>query len=365
MFVAEGTLIDDKYEVICSIGMGGMGVVYEARQLALGRVVALKLLSFVSSDFKEEVARFEREAYILSRLQHINIVQFYAFGIWQDFPYIVMERISGVSFQKRLAKNEPLPTTQILDYAIQICAGLEHAHLHSIFHRDIKPSNIIISTTSEGKDVVKLIDFGLAKLVGCSVQKLTQTNTALGSVMYMSPEQCVGKKADARSDIYSLGCLLYHCFTGEPPYSADNAIAVMFQQTNEPVQTCSHWTELPEAVQCIIARCMSKEPAQRYQTCSAVRDDLVRLSQVVLHITQPPPVSRTKISNVGAMSSLWANLRSNCVPAMVISALCLAVAFYFVAPDHTPTKTKNGSSGRRVGGSRVLAAQNAYTERIR
>lgn len=348
MFVAEGTLIDDRYEVISSIGMGGMGVVYEAKQLALGRVVALKLLSCASSDFKEEVARFEREAYILSRLRHVNIVQFYAFGIWQNFPYIAMERISGVSLQKRLVQNEPLPTAQIVDYAMQICAGLEHAHLHSVFHRDIKPSNIIISTTAEGKDVVKLIDFGLAKLVGCSVQKLTQTNSTIGSVIYMSPEQCVGKKADARSDIYSLGCLLYHCFTGEPPYSADNAIAVMFQQTNEPVQTCSHWAELPEAVQCIIARCMSKEPAQRYQTCSAVRDDLVRLSQVDLDVTQPPPASRTKISNVGAMSSLWANLRSNFVPAMVIGTLCLAVAFYFVAPDHTLTKTKNKAASTEI-----------------
>ncbi len=347
MFIAEGTLIDDRYEVITSIGMGGMGVVYEAKQLALDRVVAFKLLSFVSSDFREEVARFEREAYILSRLQHVNIVQFYAFGIWQNFPYIVMERIFGVSLQKKLAKNEPLPTAKIIDYAEQICAGLQHAHSHSVFHRDVKPSNVIISNSLEGNDVLKLIDFGLAKLADSGVQKLTQTNTTLGSVMYMSPEQCVGNKADARSDIYSLGCVLYHCFTGEPPYCADNAIAIMFQQTNEPVETCRRWTELPEPVQAIIARCMFKDPAQRYQSCSAVRDDLTRLAQVDLHAAAPSVVSRPNVPFISTMIRSGAKF-GTVVPIMLLSAICLAMTFYFVTQDHTLAKTEGKATSTGV-----------------
>jgi len=334
MFLAEGTIVDDKYQVISSIGLGGMGVVYEAKQIGLDRLVALKLISYMPSD-KEELARFEREALVLSKLQHINIVQFYAYGVWQSFPYIIMERISGVSLQKKLSNNEQIPTDQIIDYAIQICDGLEHAHSNFVFHRDVKPSNIIISTAADGKQVVKLIDFGLAKLVGFSVQKLTQTNTAVGSVMYMSPEQCSAKKVDARSDIYSVGCLLYQCFAGGPPFSADNAVAVMFLQTNEPVEKCPGWTALPEAVQSIIARCMSKDPAQRYPSCSAVRDDLIQLSRMELTLEAPPVVLSTSASTVGTMPSPRIYMNNSLGLAMALCAICLAAIYYFTTRNDT------------------------------
>ncbi len=358
MFIAEGTIVDDKFEVVSSIGVGGMGVVYEAKQLGLDRLVALKLLSCAPSDAKEELVRFEREAFVLSKLQHINIVHFYAYGVWQSYPYIAMERISGVSLQTKLSKNEPIPIAQIIDYAMQICDGLEHAHSHSVFHRDIKPSNIIISTSAEGKDVVKLIDFGLAKLLGISVQKLTQTNAALGSVMYMSPEQCVGSKTiDARSDIYSIGCLLYHCFTGEPPYSADNAISVMFQQTNEPVDKCDRWTALPEAVQAIIARCMSKDPAQRYQNCSTVRGDLIRLSKTELIVSAPHAVARSNTSVATVAASPGRILRSYFAPAMAALAICLAMVYYFTTRHHTLANTE----GKKVSTAAIETPKETLT----
>ncbi len=279
MFIAENSLIDGKFQLRGAIGHGGMGTVYEAYQIGLDRIVALKLLSCVPEESKEEVVRFEREALILSKLSHINIVQFYAYGTWRGLPYIAMERLAGDSLHKSLVKNETLPLLRTIDYARQICDGLDHAHGHAIFHRDIKPTNIIISTGPDGRLILRIIDFGLAKLTGIGVQQLTQTNTAVGSVLYMSPEQCSGTLLDHRSDIYSLGCLIYHCLTGQTPFTADNAVAVMFQQVNEPVQRTAGWQRLPGALQHIIARCMAKEPADRFQSCGELRDHLALAAQ--------------------------------------------------------------------------------------
>lgn len=279
MFVAEGTLIDGKYEVISSLGAGGMGVVYEVHQLGLDRIVALKLLTGLPNESQEEVLRFEREALILSKLSHLNIVQFYAYGSWSGLPFITMERLAGDSLQKLLVKNEPLPINTTVDYARQICDGLEHAHNHGIVHRDIKPTNVIICSGPGGRSLLKIIDFGLAKLSGVGIQQLTQANAAIGSVLYMSPEQCTGKPADSRSDVYSLGCLLYHCLTGEPPFVADNAVAVMFQQINDAIENTSGWHLLPVALQPVVARCLAKDPAARYQSCGELREHLLQAAQ--------------------------------------------------------------------------------------
>ncbi len=297
MFIAEGTLIDGRFSIRGTIGHGGMGVVYEAQQLGIERIVALKLLSSVPEEYKDELVRFEREALILSKLSHINIVQFYAYGTWSGLPYIAMERLVGDSLQKSLARNEPLSLADTIEYTRQICDGLEHAHAHGIFHRDIKPTNIILSSAQDGRLTVKIIDFGLAKLTGIGIQQLTQTNTAVGSVMYMSPEQCTGEPVDRRADIYSLGCLLYHCLTGDPPYCADNAVAVMFQQVHEPVQNTSGWQRLPGPLQQVVAQCMAKEPADRFQSCGELRDHLIQAAQsesvAISFLSSKSPIAST------------------------------------------------------------------------
>ncbi len=275
MFITNETILDDKFEIRGIIGSGGMGVVYEAYQPAVDRLVAIKLLTYAPSDNSEDYARFEREAMVLSRLSHPHIVRFFSYGMWQTYPYIAMERLPSHSLQQLLAAHESgLPLKDALDITIQIVSALQHAHEQGVFHRDIKPSNVIIT---EGKQV-KLIDFGLAKLTGVDGrQKLTQTGQALGSVMYMSPEQCVGQPVDGRTDLYGVGCLLFHCLTGQPPFVADNGVAVMFQHLNDPVTHSEGWQKLPPPAKQVIARCMAKKPQHRYADAVDLANDLKKL----------------------------------------------------------------------------------------
>lgn len=276
MLINQGTIIDGRYEVRAAIGSGGMGVVYEAYQHATDRVVALKLLTYAPSAAPDEFKRFEREAIVLSRLSHSNIIRFLGYGFWEGYPYIVMERLFGCSLQKKLAEAPDGIDAQIaLKIGIEICSALEHAHNEGIFHRDIKPSNIICEQRDE---TVKLIDFGLAKLTGIEGhQKLTQTGMALGSVMYMSPEQCLARPVDGRSDVYGLGCLLFECFTGQPPFSAENGVAMMFQHLNEPITNAERWSALTEPQQHVIRKCLAKQPKHRYASAHELSLDLQQL----------------------------------------------------------------------------------------
>lgn len=272
--------IDDKYEIRGTIGSGGMGVVYEAYQSGIDRIVALKVLTYAPADDPADWMRFEREAIALSRLSHPNIVQFHAYGIWSGVPYIAMERLHGDSLREKLAEPENrhgLDPRLALQTARSICSALQHAHKQGICHRDIKPSNVIlIKGAADGQ--VKLIDFGLAKLTGVDgQQKLTQTGNALGSVMYMSPEQCVGKPVDGRTDIYGLGCLLYHCLTGEAPFVAENGVAMMFQHLNEPISSAADWHRLAPSVQAVLQKCLAKKATERYVNAAELDGDLKKL----------------------------------------------------------------------------------------
>ncbi len=278
MFIAAGTLIDHKYEVINSIGVGGMGVVYEAYHRSLERVVAVKMLTATTTVDDEDRIRFDREALILSRLSHPNVVQFYAYGVWSDIPFIVIERVNGLSLQHLLASNQRLDRALVLDIARQVCEGLQHVHANDVLHRDLKPTNILMIEAPGKRRQVKLIDFGLAKLVdGDGVVQLTQAGMALGSVMYASPEQCLGRPVDARSDIYSLGCVVYQMLTGYPPYAADNATGVMFQQLNQSVGSTEHWSKVPVELQPVLSKCMAKEKELRYSSAAALNEDLGRV----------------------------------------------------------------------------------------
>lgn len=279
MRISVGQLIDDKYEVRGVIGSGGMGVVYDALQLALDRHVALKLIRSDAVEDESDLARFEREAITLSRLAHKNVVRFYGYGQWAGLNYIAMERLAGSSLQDLIADCQPLNRSFAFGMLIQACEGISHAHDAGIVHRDLKPSNILLAPSATGDPLIKIIDFGLARLMGpLPMQKLTQTGAAVGNVLYMSPEQCMGVPADQRSDIYSLGALLHTCLTGMPPFTADSAVGVLFMHINEPVQNSQGWQTLTDREQRVIKKCLAKAPAERYTTVSALRDDLLRLS---------------------------------------------------------------------------------------
>lgn len=214
-----GTIIDDRFEITASVGDGGMGSVFRARQIGLNREVALKLLHSSLIGDADSRARFEREGKVLSAMSHPGLPVFYHFGLWNSvFPYIAMEFLEGVSLRSLIDERGKLPWSQVLEIGLQATAGMTASHAHGIIHRDLKPNNIMLVETSTTHPQVKIVDFGLAGF--CEKQheqKLTNTGLLIGSVHYMSPEQCVGKRADQRSDIYSLGCVLYEALAGSPP----------------------------------------------------------------------------------------------------------------------------------------------------
>lgn len=259
-----------------------MGVVYEAYQLGMDRLVAVKLLTYAPSSEPEDLKRFEQEAKVLNALSHKHIVKFYTYGYWDGSPYITMERLIGKSLSEVIAERpDGIGRELALKICIQICDALAHAHSEGVFHRDIKPTNVILTGAAPDRDPeIKLIDFGLAKLTGLDGhQKLTRTGMALGSVMYMSPEQCAGHPVDARSDVYAVGCLLYECLTGEQLFGrADEAIAVMFKHLNQPpAKAGDRWNSLPPDVKPVIAKCLAKKPKQRYASAADLETDLQHL----------------------------------------------------------------------------------------
>ncbi|MBX9572089.1 MAG: serine/threonine protein kinase [Candidatus Obscuribacterales bacterium] len=289
--LVSGAVFDAKFFVMDQLGAGGMGAVYKAKQIGVERVVALKLLNSILGDFEDSAARFEREAKILSVLEHRNIARFFLYAISADHvPYLAMEFVSGQSLRKRFSADKKQPWKWSVEVAIQICDALSYAHSQGVVHRDLKPENIMVAQT-DGDDRIVLIDFGLSKITDpqlAEVQKLTKTGDLIGSVNYISPELCKGLKPDARSDIYALGVILYEAISGRLPFSADSPIGVIYKHANEPPAPLDERSlAIPSHLKHIIHKCIAKDPAQRYQSADAVREDLKalldnRLDQILL-----------------------------------------------------------------------------------
>ncbi len=269
-----GSIIDEQYQIITRLGEGGMASVFKVRELGLERIVALKLLHPTLLTDKESRKRFLREGKILAALSNPHILQFYKFGIWNDHHYIAMEYLEGKSLRETLDQEELSPEACI-KIVIQICDGMTAAHNERIVHRDLKPGNIMIVEKSGEPDIVKIVDFGLARLSTKTTQCLTQTGALVGSVHYMSPEQCRGQQADLRSDIYSLGCLLFEALTGRPPFIAENPLGLIHLHSQQVPEPPSRFTsKLPLGLDEILMRSLDKEPDQRYQTMLELKKDL-------------------------------------------------------------------------------------------
>lgn len=280
-----GTIIDERYEIVCEIGRGGYGAVYKARQLQFDRIVAVKVLNADLTVDSEGPARFEREAKLISAMKHKNVVAFYGYGVWRGAPYMVMEFLEGTPLDQLLAHG-PLDAMRAGRITKQVFEALEAAHASGVVHRDMKPSNIVIVPDSGAKDQVKVIDFGLAKFLpgyGVPGQKLTETGTTLGTCHYMAPEQALGAQIDQRSDIYAAGCILYELLTGSRPFDADNNVAVMYQHlNNEAPPAASLVTDADDytkALSSIAQKCMEKDPNRRYQNCSGVLADVLSIER--------------------------------------------------------------------------------------
>ena len=264
-----GALVERRWQIVDHLGAGGMGVVYRAERAGLGKQVAVKFLHQSVSESKAAVARFEREAKAISRLHHMHCVSILDFGVWRKQPYIVMEFVQG----RQLTDVDMAAVTpkRAVGFMRQILLGLAHAHSRGVIHRDLKLSNVMLVEMTGTEDLVKILDFGLARISGTNEEVSLTDGLVAGTPSYMSPEQALGKKTDLRTDIYSAGVMLYVLATGKRPFVADGPTKLLQMQVHDaPLapRKMAPQKRISEALERVILRAMEKRPQDRFQTVS-------------------------------------------------------------------------------------------------
>ncbi|HEY9871707.1 MAG TPA: protein kinase [Candidatus Obscuribacterales bacterium] len=283
---AAGTVIGDRYEITGVIAEGGMGTIFRARHRLMKRTVAIKMLHPQMVSSASTLKRFQQEAEAASSLNHPNILTVFDFGISdQGKPYLVMDYLEGTSLAALLEAERRLPVERSLRIFVQACAALAHAHQKGIIHRDLKPANIMLVELDGHPDFVKLVDFGIAKLLepeeGESAQ-LTKTGEVFGSPLYMSPEQCLGEAIDRRTDIYSLGCVMYRSLTGVAPADGRDVLELMYKHANVmPAGFADACPELAlsEKLESVVFKALAKKPDDRYESMEALKAALESLEE--------------------------------------------------------------------------------------
>lgn len=270
--------LSSRYELGEIIGFGGMSEVHLARDLRLSRDVAIKVLRADLARDPTFYLRFRREAQNAAALNHPAIVAVYDTGEAETdagpLPYIVMEYVDGITLRDIIRSEGPMAPRRAMEVIADVCAALDFSHRNGIVHRDIKPANIMINRAG----AVKVMDFGIARAISDSSSPMTQTAAVIGTAQYLSPEQARGEQVDARSDVYSLGCVLFEILTGEPPFKGDSPVAVAYQHVREdPALPSSVNPDIPRELDSVILKAMSKNPANRYQSAAEMRSDLVRV----------------------------------------------------------------------------------------
>lgn len=268
--INKGQKINDRYEIIKPIGEGGMANVYLAHDLILNRDVAVKVLRGDLANDEKFVRRFQREALASSSLSHPNIVEMYDVGEDNGTYYIVMEYIDGKTLKQLIKKRGALTLSECIDIMLQLTDGVEHAHESYIIHRDLKPQNIMIQDNGE----IKITDFGIAMALNNT--QLTQTNSVMGSVHYLPPEQASGKGSTVKSDIYSMGILFYELLTGSLPFRGDNAVEIALKQIKDEIPSIREKNPaIPQSIENIVMRATAKNPKNRYTSAKEMHDDLL------------------------------------------------------------------------------------------
>jgi serine/threonine protein kinase len=281
--VSVGSIVDNRYVILSLLGQGGMGIAYKAMDNQLKQQVVLKFLLAQSFANAKDISRFKREAKTASRLSHPGIVKVIDFAILADErPYLVMEFLDGETLAERIRRQGQLPTEETLDIFIQICDALAYAHAEGILHRDVKPSNIMV-TIDDINPQAKLLDFGMAKFMvseETTLQRITQTDELVGSILYMSPEQARNASLDARSDLYSLGCTIYETLTGGPPHLGPTSIATLLKrETDQPMalSEASFGKQFSDALEQLVSKLLKTNPGQRYQSAEDVKQELLKI----------------------------------------------------------------------------------------
>jgi serine/threonine-protein kinase len=318
--MGPGTVINGKYRIVCVLAHGGMGKIYRAEQMTLGRQVALKILR---TRFADEIAddpnfqrRFLLEANILSRLEHANIVRLYDYGRIENREgeqyFMAMELLHGDTLLKRLREHGALPALDVVRIVRHLARGLGAAHKLDVVHRDLKPSNVILVPDEDG-ETAKILDFGISKILNSGVTELTAAGTFLGSPRYMAPEQVSDGNVDVRTDIYSLGVIMYECLTGRVPFDGETNVGIMMAHCNSAVPPMVERGEgivVPEALERLAVHCLQKEPALRPHTMDDVLRELAA-SEVTLSTGRHARVVRIATPSVDTLPEVPAATRSN------------------------------------------------------
>ncbi len=317
--IARDTMVDGRYRIVGRIGSGGMADVYEAEDTQLGRRVALKLLHRQFAEDPEFVERFRREASAAAGLSHPNIVQVFDRGEWDGTYYIAMELLEGRNLKEIVREHGALEPALAVDIVVQILKAARFAHRRGIVHRDIKPHNVIVDTDGRAK----VTDFGIAR---AGASDMTETGSIMGTAQYLSPEQAQGHPVDARSDLYSIGVVLYELLTGAPPFDADSPVTIALKQVSEdPLSPRARNPAVPPALDSVVMRALRKDPAERYQDA----DEFIAALETAMAggyvPPEEPPVADDEARN-------WRRIAV--IAIVVLALLALAVgAWAVLTPD--------------------------------
>ena len=278
------------------LGRGGMGVVYKVEHIHIGKLMAMKLLHGELARDKNTIRRFQREAEAASRLSHPNTVQVFDFGRSEGLMYLVMEYLEGRDLGELVREEGHLDFERVARLGAQICASVAEAHANGVVHRDLKPENVMVVQTSDGREVAKVLDFGLAKLRDhTGSMTVTRTGAIVGTPYYMPPEQIRGEAVDARGDVYAIGALLYKAATGVPPYVAKTPMGVLTKHLTEELVLPSRRSgfHLPGEADAIIGRAMEKDAARRQQSADELRDELLAFLEAMGQAMSDPSLTRS------------------------------------------------------------------------
>ncbi len=281
--IKPGVILAGRFSIEDMLGSGGVSMVYRGKDLAIGRTVAIKLLQQQTLTEEKEKQRFLQEAKTASAISHPNVITIFDFGVTPDGqPYMVMDYIDGVGLDE-LIKQQQLSLKRVLDIFVQVCDAMTAAHKKNIIHRDLKPSNIMLVKNDEGTDLVKLVDFGMAKfLIESEDLKLSKTGDLFGTPLYMSPEHFKGQKLDARSDIYGFGCALYEALSGSTPFNGSSLYELMNCHVNEEPSRLPFLRpgkEIPDELESLLFKMLKKNPEDRQQSMSEIKTVLLKLLQ--------------------------------------------------------------------------------------
>jgi serine/threonine-protein kinase len=332
---ALGEVVAGRYRLDAVIGAGGMGCVFKAEHVNMGKTVALKMLSMANPD-EDALRRFRLEAKLASQLSHPNIIAITDFDVdHKNRPFIVMDYLRGRSLERILRDQPVMPVERLVPVMVQVCRALHYAHKSGLVHRDIKPSNLMLVERGGEKDVPMIVDFGLVDVVlGENAQgkgSMPSTST-VGSPLYMSPEQCQGMKADARSDIYSLGCVMYRALTGVVPFEGESILAIFEQHVlrdPRPFSEVDVLNKTPAALEAVVMKALNKYPVDRQQDMEALAEELQRA------ITKRSVLDEVNVKDLSRQSSFVnttqiRKFKADSSPKRMVAVVAVAVVALFV-----------------------------------